>query len=246
MATMADDIVDPREVQYEALTDNVLFSDVQLSYGSKRFKAHKAILAGKSTYFMSMFTGGFKEKSLTTIVLEEDDEDLLTDLLRYIYNDALVDKINLQTVEDLSEARRAYALADKYQASSVQIRLIKAMLPVFQFEAYDSEAAEELLECLTTVTPSTLELLYDDIREVMGGKNFLSLFALTAFDDLVDAHPRLSVLMLGYFWENRSAFTCARECSGCSFVHTFDESKNWKRKHFCPSCETRQIFVEMS
>jgi hypothetical protein len=62
-----------------------LFPDVELSCLTKRFPAHRAILAAASPVFAAMLASGMQEAQRQEIAIGDADEAAVQDLLQYIY-----------------------------------------------------------------------------------------------------------------------------------------------------------------
>ena len=58
--------------------------DITINISGRSFQAHKNVLAACSSYFMAMFTSGFKESSQSEISIDEDPE-VFEVLLEFIY-----------------------------------------------------------------------------------------------------------------------------------------------------------------
>ena len=91
--------------------------DIVIKIGRRAFQAHKVVLAASSSYFMAMFTAGFKEKSESEVSVEGEPE-IFEVLLEFAYTGNL--KITSETAygvldmacymqfTDLSEACQTY------------------------------------------------------------------------------------------------------------------------------------------
>ena len=72
--------------------------DVVVNISGRAFHAHKAVLAASSTYFMSMFTSGFKESTESEVTIE-GNPDIFQTLLEYAYTGNM--KIKPKTAFDI-------------------------------------------------------------------------------------------------------------------------------------------------
>ena len=72
----------------EQREENHQLCDVVIHVGGEAFHAHKAVLAATSSYFMAMFTSGFKESTEKEIQLQGDAE-IFKVLLQYAYTGKL-------------------------------------------------------------------------------------------------------------------------------------------------------------
>lgn len=86
----------------EQREENHQLCDVVIHVGGEAFHAHKAVLAAKSSYFMAMFTSGFKESTEKEIQLE-GDADIFKVLLQYVYT-GILETTPLNVFEVLSMA----------------------------------------------------------------------------------------------------------------------------------------------
>ena len=82
------------------------FSDCIVKCGFKEFNCHKVILAGRSTVFKAMFSNDLKEKRSSKVVIEDLEENTVTELIHYIYS-GQVRNLNDQAI-------KLIAAADKY------------------------------------------------------------------------------------------------------------------------------------
>lgn len=64
-------------------------SDVTIHVEGRQFKLHRIILAARSEYFRTMFTGPFAESSARDIALDDMDAASFVEIVRHIYTDAL-------------------------------------------------------------------------------------------------------------------------------------------------------------
>ena len=71
----------------DILRRNESFSDVTITVKGKEFKAHRAILAAASPFFLTLLTSDMRESNeqLIRIELEEATESVMEDVLKYIY-----------------------------------------------------------------------------------------------------------------------------------------------------------------
>ena len=102
----------------EKLTSNEDFSDVEIHCKDIRLKAHKAILASRSSVFQAMFTNPCKESQTGSVTINNMEPEVLKDLINFIYS-CKVKKLK-ENVADL------FIAADMYMMES-----LKGMLYVF-------------------------------------------------------------------------------------------------------------------
>ena len=70
---------------FQHLYDNPFLSDVTLSFGDHRIKAHKAILIGYSKVFLAAFTSKLPTTTEGVYEIEGHDSDLVLDMIKHIY-----------------------------------------------------------------------------------------------------------------------------------------------------------------
>uniref|UniRef100_A0A0D9XHB6 BTB domain-containing protein n=1 Tax=Leersia perrieri TaxID=77586 RepID=A0A0D9XHB6_9ORYZ len=98
-------------------------SDVTLVVSGKSFAVHKAILASRSQFFMAMFFGQMKEKSMRRIEINDDmDAAVFGAMLGFIYTD-LVPELdgNQQQQNGVILAQHLLAAADRYGLDGLKI-----------------------------------------------------------------------------------------------------------------------------
>ena len=71
----------------DILRRNESFCDVRITVKGKEFKAHRAVLAAASPFFLTLLTSDMRESNeqLIRIELEEATESIMEDVLKYIY-----------------------------------------------------------------------------------------------------------------------------------------------------------------
>ena len=71
----------------DILRNNDSFCDVTIAVKDKEFKAHKAVLAAASPFFLALLTSDMKESNeqLIKVDLEEATESVMEDALKYLY-----------------------------------------------------------------------------------------------------------------------------------------------------------------
>ncbi|XP_058788568.1 speckle-type POZ protein-like [Phymastichus coffea] len=91
-----------------ALLESEEFSDVSIIVGCREFKVHKAILAARSPVFLAMFKHNMKEKTESIVEIDDIDERVMRELLRFIYAER-VDRLQ-EFAHDLLAAAEKYSL----------------------------------------------------------------------------------------------------------------------------------------
>ena len=71
----------------DILRNNDIFCDVTIAVKGKEFKAHRAVLAAASPFFLTLLTSDMKEgnEKLIKVELEEATESVMEDALEYLY-----------------------------------------------------------------------------------------------------------------------------------------------------------------
>ena len=71
----------------DILRNNDIFCDVTIAVKDKEFKAHRAVLAATSPFFLTLLTSDMKEgnEKLIKVELEEATESVMEDALKYLY-----------------------------------------------------------------------------------------------------------------------------------------------------------------
>ena len=71
----------------DILRNNDSFCDVTIAVKDKEFKAHRAVLAAASPFFLALLTSDMKERNeqLIRVDLEEATESVVEDALKYLY-----------------------------------------------------------------------------------------------------------------------------------------------------------------
>ena len=71
----------------DILRNNDSFCDVTIAVKDKEFKAHRAVLAAASPFFLALLTSDMKERNeqLIKVDLEEATESVMEDALKYLY-----------------------------------------------------------------------------------------------------------------------------------------------------------------
>ena len=71
----------------DILRNNDIFCDVTIAVKNKEFKAHRAVLAATSPFFLTLLTSDMKEgnEKLIKVELEEATESVMEDALEYLY-----------------------------------------------------------------------------------------------------------------------------------------------------------------
>ncbi len=102
-----------------SLLEDQKLTDVVLMVGTKEFRAHKAILAARSCVFAAMFEHNMKEKRLNKVVITDVTDDVLREMLRFIYTGKVQNLPNM--------ADTLLAAADKYDLERLKVMCEEAL-----------------------------------------------------------------------------------------------------------------------
>jgi hypothetical protein len=103
--------------QFRILLEKSTHSDITFLVGESKeeFKAHKAILSARSSYFEAMFRPeGMSESSKSEILIERHEKDTFSRMIEFIYTGEILDisKCCSSDVIDLLEMSMEYLLDD--------------------------------------------------------------------------------------------------------------------------------------
>ena len=148
-STICDDV--------SRLLENSNFSDlVIVCRGGREFKCHKTILAARSEVFEAMFMHDFLEKSEGVVSVDDIEDDVMAELLRFIYTDKIeglqdeqddflaslltaADKYNIKRLKSICEKKLSgrlsvgnlidlLILADVHNAEELKASALKLMI----------------------------------------------------------------------------------------------------------------------
>ena len=105
------------------LMDDWEISDFRLKCGSKIFMVHKAILGARSKVFRAMFLSGMKEAVDGEAVITDVEENILEEILHYLYTGKLSGKEF--AVKSLCYAAKKYELDHLMDLICERIRAVK-------------------------------------------------------------------------------------------------------------------------
>ena len=109
-----------------------LFSDVTITCGGKKFRAHKVILASQSPVFKKMLEIDMRERSSGVIKVSDITPAVMSDLLAYIYTGTApnVDTLarELLNVADKYELPRLLLICETTLVSKIAVRSVLEML----------------------------------------------------------------------------------------------------------------------
>ncbi|XP_065205290.1 speckle-type POZ protein-like isoform X2 [Planococcus citri] len=105
---------------FVSLFENQELTDVIISANGKDYPAHKTVLAARSPVFLAMFKHNTKENQLNRIDIEDIDEQVVVEMLRYVYTGKCA---NLEKL-----AGELLAAADKYDLYRLKMMCANALL----------------------------------------------------------------------------------------------------------------------
>lgn len=134
------------------LQDGTL-ADVTIEAGGTEFKAHKAILAARSSVFHAMFEHKMEESLTSRIKIEDADKEAVKEMLTFMYTDEAPNLSQMQ--------HTLLSLADKYNLVK-----LKAMC---ERELYDSLATENVVDVLVLADQHNASQLKDACFRFIAG-----------------------------------------------------------------------------
>ena len=112
--------------------DDKLFSDVTITCGGKKFRAHKVILASQSPVFKKMFEIDMKERRSGVIEVPDITPAVMSDLLAYLYTGTAphVDTLarELLNVANKYELPRLLSICETTLVTKITVRSVLEML----------------------------------------------------------------------------------------------------------------------
>ncbi|CAL4916704.1 unnamed protein product [Urochloa decumbens] len=97
-------------------------ADVTFQVASKRFKAHRCVLAARSPVFKAEVLGTMKEStSREAIRVDDMDEQVFRALLNFVYTDALPDFQDMEEHEQAAMAQHLLVAADRYNLERLKL-----------------------------------------------------------------------------------------------------------------------------
>lgn len=154
------------ESQMNSLFESSKFSDVVLKIGGTDIKAHRNILAARSTYFEAMFSKHFKEaKQQDPIELKDVDVALLRHILVFIYTNKLPSNLDeiiaeLMIVADKFALEKLAGICEAKLCSQISIDNCLQLLLVAE------RCARDIL------MKRTLSFIESNLKEVMENKEW--------------------------------------------------------------------------
>ena len=153
----------------DILRNNDSFCDVTIAVKDKEFKAHRAVLAAASPFFLTLLTSNMKESNeqLIKVELEEATESVMEDALKYLYTG------NVTVVEERAHnliATASFLLLPslKTMAGNVLKETVSTENCVFNYYFADKYECVELKE-------KCREVINTNFSVVMETEDFLKL-----------------------------------------------------------------------
>ena len=153
----------------DILRNNGSFCDVTIAVKDKEFKAHRAVLAAASPFFLALLTSNMKESNeqMIKVELEEATESVMEDALKYLYTG------NVMVVEERAHnliATANYLLLPslKTMAGNVLKETVSTENCLFNYYFADKYEVVELKE-------KCREVINSNFSVVMETGNFLNL-----------------------------------------------------------------------
>jgi len=150
-----------------------LLSDVTIACGDSLFKCHRAILAARSKYFETMFSGGMAESNQNSVTLSDVGAKTFELLLHYIYTGSVSQSADLLSTELL-------ILADRFLLED-----LKSKCEVAIAKTVDKSNAVELLSMAHTYSAQHLQTAA--ARFVMSNRQ--DLVKTRQWEDMVRTNP---------------------------------------------------------
>ena len=151
------------------LKNNNSFCDVTIAVKDKEFKAHRAVLAAASPFFLTLLTSNMKESNeqLIKVELEEATESVMEDALQYIYTgDITVVKERAHNL--IATANFLLLPSLKTMAANVLKEVVSTQNCLFNYYFADKYEVVELKE-------KCWEVINENFSVVMETEDFLNL-----------------------------------------------------------------------
>ena len=157
----------------DILRNNDSFCDVTIAVKDKEFKAHRAVLAAASPFFLTLLTSDMKESNeqLIKVELEEATETVMQDALKYLYTG------NVTVVEE--RAHNLIATANFILLPSLKtmvgnvlnVSIENCLFNYYFADEYEvvelKEKCREVINSNFSVVMQTEDFLNLDVKQVM-------------------------------------------------------------------------------
>ncbi|KAG8628380.1 hypothetical protein KVT40_004253 [Elsinoe batatas] len=223
------------------LLEDPVLSDMSLLIDGRVYKVHKVILAARSDYFKTLFTGRFAESHHNKIAIKDDDPAAMDTMITYFYDRKALQHIS--AMRSCSQrARRIFDIfivADKYRVAGLASTAIDLLLKDIPTRGpWDKTRAIIILKILTEFTDEQLSPYLGRVETALTGDKFRNLFELQEYDDLLEQHSRLQRVMKRHILQLGKRFGEAMRCPNCEYVWApamFSEI-DWQQIKRCRSC----------
>ncbi|XP_065205289.1 speckle-type POZ protein B-like isoform X1 [Planococcus citri] len=155
-----------------SLCENQEFTDVILSVNGKDFSAHKVVLAACSPVFHAMFKHNTKENQLNRIDIEDINEVVVGEMLKYIYTGKCA---NLETLAVELLAVELLAVADKYDLYQLKMMCAKTLLEGLSVENAASVLALADMHAVKELKNKVIKFIVSKPTEVMSTEGWKSI-----------------------------------------------------------------------
>lgn len=113
--------IPPFHSHFVKMYEKQLFTDFQLKMNDGQvLKAHKSVLASRSSVFEQMLVTNMKESELSKIEIEDFDSEVMKHVLQWLYTD------KVRNIDDVA-GRLVYA-AEKYELEELKKNCIKKLI----------------------------------------------------------------------------------------------------------------------
>ncbi|XP_065205295.1 speckle-type POZ protein B-like isoform X6 [Planococcus citri] len=158
---------------FVSLFENRELTDVVISANGKDYPVHKAVLAARSPVFLAMFKHDTKENQLNRIEIEDINEVVIGEMLKYIYTGKCE---NLEIV-----AGELLAAADKYDLNRLKMMCARTLLERLSVENAASVLAIADMHGVKELKNKVIKFIVSKPTEVLateGWKSIRSNFVL--------------------------------------------------------------------
>ncbi|KAF4555076.1 Hypothetical protein D9617_3g021460 [Elsinoe fawcettii] len=227
-----------------------IFSDITVTVGERKIRAHKAILVKNSMWFRNELERTPAKSNITVHLLPSDEEPFKT-MLECFYDEDVMAYDNEEDDNnrkyDMMHLKRLVNLARQYQATKVEAAVAGFLAKRLNGLLWHADDAVTLIEALQDVTPNLLKPHYEVMARLASSWEFLPVLDMPVFHELLRMHPELAVGFMAAMKNEQCARTRfdAFKCSGCGFIGAMREHRErWalartgdKDEKRCPMCE---------
>ncbi|CAL4991274.1 unnamed protein product [Urochloa decumbens] len=163
------------------LLETQVGADVTFDVGGELFKAHRAVLATRSTVFMAELFGNMKEKAASCVKIDDVDPNAFRAMLHFIYTDSLP---KIEDGDMMVMAQHLLVTADKYNLERLKL-ICEDKLCTY----IDSKT---VVNTLLLADQHGCKCLQEEcLRFVKSRGNFKSVMACDDFEHLMSSYPSL-------------------------------------------------------